>query len=413
VSGEGSPPGEPPLPASSSAPSLTPALPSPVLPSPVLSSPEPDPTEVASLVDQLDWGDRLRGFAAVAVAVALALYLTWSVLTVLSIAVVLGYLLDRPVTWIAARGMSRDMAFLLLLVVGGSALTLTGVVVVPLVVHQIGDLATNFTPYLDRLVTQIAPYKAELEARLGVAIPLDLSGLTEVAPEYLRKLASLPNAGEVAQEVVTRVAGGGAQVVLTVLSFALTPVFAFYVCRDWPHIVGMVDGLVPIPWRQEVREIATEIDTRITAFVKGQMILCLIMGVLYSVGLLISGIDLAVVVGMGSGLLFVVPYVGTLVGMVLSVVLALLKFGFDWHAVACVVTYVAVQGLEGSLLTPTIVGERVGLHPMVVMIGVVVCGDLLGIGGLMIAVPLTASLSVIAAAGLKRWKASRFFRGGA
>lgn len=369
------------------------------------------PAASPSAAQPIDWPTRLRWALGIGLLGGVLLYLTWSVLPVLIAAAVLGYLLDRPVTWLHARGMSRDLAFVLLLLGAVVLVVVSLVTLLPLVVHQVAELASNITPYVERLGQQLTPYKSRLEDRLGVPIPLDLEGLAAVAPEYLQRVATLPNAGQVAQDVISRVAGGGVSLVLSTLTLALVPLFTYYVCVDWRIIVSGVDGLIPPRWRPQMRGIAAEIDGRTMAFVQGQLILVCIQGVLFSIGFLIAGIDLAIIVGLLTGVLFLVPYVGPLTGLVLASALAVLKHGLDWHVLACLGTFVVVQALEGSVLTPRIVGSRVGLHPMVVMVGVVVFGNLLGVWGLMAAVPLTAALSVIGAALLDGYRKSRLYGG--
>ena len=328
---------------------------------------------------------------------AALLYATWSILPILIASAVLAWLLHRPVSWLHARGVSRELGFGLLLVV-------------PLVVHQISDLSVNVVPYLQNLATLVAPYKADIEARIGVPIPVDVDEIATVAPQYLQRLAAVPNASELASTVLQRVAGGGLQLVLSLLTLTLVPLFTFYVCVDWAHLVGTIDALLPARHRPLVRRIAIEIDTRSVAFVQGQITLCFILGCIYSLGLWMCDIDLAVVIGMLGGALFVIPYAGTAIGAGLAAVLALLKFGVDWHVAGAIGTFVGGQLIEGSLLTPRIVGEKVGLHPMVVMVGVVVFGNLLGVWGLVVAVPLTAAVSVLASELLGSWRQSRTYR---
>ena len=346
--------------------------------------------------------------AGIVLASAL-LYATWSILPVLIASAVLGWMLHRPVEWLQARGVSRELGFALILGGALSAVVLLVAVVVPLVVHQISELAVNVVPYLKNLEVLIAPYKAEIEARLGVPIPLDVDELAAVAPEYLKRVAAVPNASEVVGTVLSRVAGGGMQILLTVLTLTLVPLFTFYVCIDWPHIVATVDALVPSRHRPLIRRVMTEIDARSLAFVQGQITLCFILGCIYSFGLWLCDIDLAIVIGMLGGALFVIPYAGTAIGGALAAVLALLKFGADWHVIGAIGTFVGGQLIEGSLLTPRIVGEKVGLHPMVVMVGVVVFGNLLGVWGLVVAVPLTAACSVVAGELLTAWRQSRTY----
>ncbi|MEC8423880.1 MAG: AI-2E family transporter, partial [Myxococcota bacterium] len=157
--------------------------------------------------------------------------------------------------------------------------------------------------------------------------------------------------------------------------------------------------------------VAKEVDRRLSAFVRGQITVSVIMAGLYSAGLLVVGIDLAVPVGVLSGLLFVVPYLGTAVGIVLATVLALLKFGIGWQLVQVAVVFAVVQGIEGYLLTPRIVGDQVGLHPLVVMVALIVGGSLLGIWGMLLAIPITAVLSVFGAEWLDLYRRSRVYAG--
>lgn len=368
-------------------------------------APAPAPAPAAAWPNYLRWG--LAGAAILAIL----LYLTWSVIGLLVASAVLAYLLDRPVSWLGRRGISRDRAFALILGALGLGLLIVLAVVVPVVAHQVAELAQNLKPYLSNLGERLLPYQVEVERRLGVPVPLDLPGLAEAAPEYVRRLAEFPDAGKALQTVVTQVAGGGLGVLVRVITLSLLPFFTWYLCDEWPRIITFVDDLVPGRYRPEVRRIATEIDARVFAFVEGQVVLCSVLGVLYSLGLWLCDIDLAITIGLLSGALFIVPYLGTIVGAALAVLLALLKFGFDWHVFGAVGTFVVVQFIEGSFLTPRIVGQRVGLHPMVVMIALVVAGNLLGVWGLLLAIPLTAALDVLAATFLRRYRASAYYRG--
>lgn len=338
-------------------------------------------------------------------------YATWGILPVLFASAVVAYLLDRPIRWLEARGLSRDGAFSALVGVASAALILLVTVVAPSIAHQVGELAVRLKPALEAVRVQVEPWIAQLEARTGQEIPVDLQGLLDVAPQYVRKLVDAPDAREAAQSWLTGFLGSGVAVAGSLLQLMLLPLFTYYLASEWPRILDGVDGLVPPRHRPFVHELSAEIHRRIGGFIEGQVTLCALLGVLYSVGLAITGIDLAVTIGMLSGALFVVPYLGTVVGVVLSSLLAVLKFGLDWHVVGCLLTFGVVQGLEGSVLTPRIVGQRVGLHPLVVMVAVVAGGNLLGIWGVVLAVPITAALSVLASALLRGYRQSRFFAG--
>lgn len=346
-----------------------------------------------------------------AVVAGALLYATRGVLPVLFASAVVAYLLDRPMRWLGARGLSRDGAFSVLVALGTTLLVLLVTVVAPSIAHQIGELAVRIKPALLGLRDQAAPLVLRIEGQTGWKIPLDVEGIMDVAPAYVQQVFDAPDARQAAKEWLAGFFGTGLALAGSLLQLALLPLFTFYLASEWPRILDGVNGMVPPRHRPLVHEIASEIHRRIGGFIEGQVTLCALLGVLYSIGLIITGIDLAVTIGMLSGALFVVPYLGTIVGVVLSSVLALLKFGVDWHVLGCLATFAIVQGLEGSVLTPRIVGERVGLHPLVVMVAVVAGGNLIGIWGVLLAVPLTAALSVLAGALVRGYQQSRFFAG--
>jgi predicted PurR-regulated permease PerM len=344
--------------------------------------------------------------AGLAIAAAL-LALAWSVSATLFASAVFAYLLDPPVSWLQRRGWSREFASILLGIVGLVASVGALLIVVPGVVRQVADLAGNVQPYLDRIAVNLGPRIEWAEQRFGIDIPVSIDEIREHAPEYLRSLSPDVRAG--VQDWLRRLATGGLDVVLGLLSLSLLPLFTFYLLVSWPDILGGIERGLPLRWRAGARALAIDVDLRLQAFVRGQLIVAALLGVMYTIGLLLADIDLAITVGLLSGVLFLVPYLGTGIGIVLSSTLAFLKFGLDWHVGVCVGTYVIGQALEGFVLTPVLVGDRVGLHPMVVIVALVVGGNLLGFWGLVLAVPVTATLAVIAGRVLDRYRQSRFY----
>lgn len=338
---------------------------------------------------------------------AALVYATHDLLPILFASAVLAYLLDRPVRWLHARGLSRDLAFAIIVAVGTTVGVVILTVVAPSLFEQVGALAVRVRPAIAGIEAQARPLAEQLEARTGVHIPLNFNDVVDVATEYVQ----VPDVQETLKGWVTGAFGSGLVFIEAVLTLALLPLFTFYLVSEWPKAIDGVDGLVPPRHRPLLHEVASEIHKRIGGFVEGQLTLCVILGVLYSIGLSIVGIDLAVTVGLGSGALFIVPYLGALVGVALSVMLSIVKFGLDWHILGCVGTFAVVHLIEGSLLTPQIVGHRVGLHPLVVMVAVVSGASLLGVWGVLLAVPTTAAISVLAGALLRAYKASRFYGG--
>lgn len=359
----------------------------------------------------VDWTHHLSWYLVAAAVVLGLVYLTWSVVGTLFASAVFAWMLHPLVTALERRGLGREKATLAVLFGVIAALGVGVLVVVPTVVSQVAELSTNIRPYVDKLSAQVGPAAAMVESRFGVHIPLDLGEVAEHAPDYLKKIS--PDMRERAQAWLQTVAKGGISFVLGVFGALLLPLFVFYVLRDWPLIVGGARELIPVRWRPTVDRLGGEIDVRLQAFVRGQLSVAFVLGCVYSVGLLVAGVDLALMVGFLGGLLFLVPYLGTAVGAGLAGILAVLEFGFDWHVVVAILTFVVGQAAEGTFITPWLVGDRVGLHPLVVMVALIVGGNLLGMWGLILAVPITATLAVLVGWIIERWRASAAFGGGA
>jgi predicted PurR-regulated permease PerM len=190
------------------------------------------------------------------------------------------------------------------------------------------------------------------------------------------------------------------------------PILAFYLLADFDEILRRSADWIPPRHRAYVVEKGRTANRLISGFLRGQLTVAAVLGVLYAVGFSAIGIDLAVGVGLLGGALSLVPYLGGAVAVLASSVLAILEFGFDWHLAAVLGWYVAVQTFEGFLLTPRIVGESVGLHPGVVIVALLIGGDLFGFLGLLVAVPLAAVVKVFVDEGLELYRRSSFFGDG-
>lgn len=354
------------------------------------------------------WARARWGLAFLALGGVLV-WLTGSLLSVLVASAVIAYLLDPVVSRVQARGHSRERAILIVGLGATAVLFLALGVVVPGLAGKVGEVGGRVTPYLDGVSGRIEPWLHQAEQRFGVTIPTNLKALLAEVPSYLEKLS--PDARKSLQATLGQIAGGGLNVLLGVLTVSLLPVFTFYLLRDWPAIVAWCDEMVPVRHRPVVRELATEIDGRIGSFVRGQLTVAAVLGAWYTVGLLVAGVDLAITMGILSGALFLLPYIGPGLAALLSVGLALLEHGLDWHVLVVVGTYGLGQFLENTFLTPMLVGDRVGLHPMVVMIALIIAGNVLGIWGLVVALPVTAALAVILGHLLDRWRGSRTYLG--
>ena len=189
----------------------------------------------------------------------------------------------------------------------------------------------------------------------------------------------------------------------------VTPVVAWYLLRDWDRIVEAVDGWLPRDHAPVIREQVRIIDRTLAGFVRGQAMVCLILGAVYAIALELAGLDYGLVVGLVAGLISFIPYVGSLVGLALSVGLAAIQFDEPLRIALIAVIFVAGQAIEGNFLTPKLVGEKVGLHPVWVIFGLLAGGSLFGFVGVLLAIPVAAVVGVGLRFALARYKAGPYY----
>lgn len=337
------------------------------------------------------------------------LWLLWPVFSLLFGSAALAYVLSPLVRRFEAHSRSRTLGVLglfgaILLIVALAAL-----LVIPAIAGQFAELSGNVQGYLERAAASVGPAAAWLEARSGVHIPVDLPALQAELPGWITKLS--PDARASIQGFLGGLFSSGMGFLVGLVNLLLVPVFTFYLLRDWDDLLAGAASLIPPRHRPRVLRLAGEVDARLGAFVRGQITLCLALGVLYSLGLWLAEVDLAFVVGMTAGILFIIPYFGPAVGLILALLLAFLKYGLDAHLAYVVGVFLGVQALEGWLLTPVLVGDKVGLHPMVVMVALIVGGSLLGLWGMLLAIPLAAVAHVLLTEWIALYRGSAVFAG--
>ena len=345
--------------------------------------------------------------AVVGLVLFTLLYALRSALVGLVVALILAYLLDPVIDRFEARGWNRTGAIFTCLILSTIILGLLVLVLIPYVVNEVAGLSGNLRGYAENIESWID----FLNSKLDTKYKLDLTSLRETWPELLRNVDT--EQLDPLKKVASWAASSTLAFVLGLANVLMIPVYTFYFLRDFDRMVAWVFNLVPVTWQPMVSKHARAIDTKMGQFIRGQLTLCAILAVLYSVGLIAFGrIDMALLVGILSGALFIIPYLGTIVGVILGTVLCLLKWGLDWHLLGVLGTFGVVQLLEGTLLTPKIVGESVGLHPMVVILSLFIGGALFGFMGILLAVPVTAALAVLLETILARYRASRIYQEG-
>ncbi|MEQ9350777.1 MAG: AI-2E family transporter, partial [Alphaproteobacteria bacterium] len=279
------------------------------------------------------------------------------------------------------------------------------VLLVPLVQQQILTFADNVPQYIAALTAWGQPLAGRLE---NVLTPQDL--------ERLRNLLS-SGAGDALRVVarfLTGVWSGGVAFINLLSLIFITPLVGFYLLRDWDRILTKIDGWLPRDDAPAIRRIASDIDRTLAGFVRGQGVVVLCLAVFYATGLTLLNLDFGLVIGIAAGLVSFIPFLGAAFGLVVSVGMALVQFGLaDWTSVLLVAAvFAAGQILEGNVLTPRLVGRRVGLHPVWVIFAVLAGGLLLGFVGVLLAVPAAAVTGVLLRYALDGWRHSPAWRGG-
>jgi predicted PurR-regulated permease PerM len=331
----------------------------------------------------------------------LVLYMLREILLPFVAGMALAYLLDPLANRLERMGINRLAATLV--IIGAVLLLFVALILVfvPIITGQLGAFVDNLPGYVARIQSvAMDPNREWLRKILG-------EGVADAQVSDLVK----QGVGWLTTFVKSLWAGG--QALLSIFSLVVvTPVVAFYLLCDWNRMVAAVDHWIPLHHRDTVRGLAREMDDAIAGFVRGQTAVCLILGSYYAVGLTLAGLSFGLLIGLASGIITFIPYVGSMTGLVLAGGVAVAQF---WPEYTPIVTVLAIffvgQFLEGYVLAPKLVGESVGLHPVWLMFALFAFGYLLGFVGLLIAVPLAAILGVLARFALRRYLESSFYTG--
>ena len=341
------------------------------------------------------------------VAVGWLLVLLQSVVIPLLLALLLAYCFDPAVRWLEQRQVPRWAGVVLVFLLLSLGLAAFAAFLVPALRAELRAIQQALPTYAQGLY-QALP--ASLLERLGIAGQGDLQPLLGKLLTGVKHL-SFDVVNQVAV-FVSRAFSTTIGFLVAILGYLIIPVYLFYLLVDFDRFHAGILGLIPSRFRERARLLGREVDQVLGGFLRGQLSVCLILAVLYSIGLLLIGIDLALVIGIFSGLAFIVPYVGTIFGIVAGSAMAVAKFHDLLHPLLVLGWFALVQGLEGMVITPRVVGDRVGLHPMATILAVLIGGELFGFLGLLLAVPTAAAGNVLLRHLLQAYRDSNFFTKG-
>jgi len=321
----------------------------------------------------------------VTVIVALLLHLLGDILTPFLIGAILAYIGNPAVSWGETHRISRTIGTLL--VVGVTGLAVFGLILVltPLVHSEFSQLVQRLPTLAVLLQTKFAPW---LQQTFGIELQLDMDSIKAMISD------NLAGAEALTPKVLSSVKAGGTLILAILINLALIPVVMFYLLRDWNIILARFEELTPRRWLATLRTVAAEVDDVLAEFLRGQASVMVVLAIYYVIALWIAGLQFWLPIGLLTGLLVFVPYVGFGLGLVLGVLAALLQ----WHGlpgfVAVLVVYGVGQLLEGYVLVPWLVGDRIGLHPVAVIFALLAFGEVFGFAGVLLALPASAVLLV-------------------
>jgi predicted PurR-regulated permease PerM len=344
---------------------------------------------------------RIALLVGLLVAAWLGLQLFASVLLPFVAAAGIAYFLDPPATRLARAGIPRGAAALLLIIALIAAGLFFALLLYPLILSQVGILISRLPSYVESLRAFLTLTIERLQERLG----------PEFVDEKLRDLVG-GQAGAMLSVVATalsHVIGGGFALFNVLTLLVVTPVVAFYLLRDWPRIVSRIDGWLPHRYAGVIRAQAREVDRILSAWLRGQAMCCIALAVFYAVGLSAVGLDLGLIVGMSAGLLSFIPYVGTITGALTSIALAFAQFPTYTGVLMVAGVFVVGNLLEGYVIYPRFLGDRVELHAVWVIFALFAAGAAFGFVGVLLAVPVAAIIGVLSRFWLRRYLESPLY----
>lgn len=315
------------------------------------------------------------------------IYLLAPILTPFVIGALLAYLadplVDRLEEWKLNRTLAVSVVFLLF------TLTLIAVllILVPALEKQLTRFLTDLPRYLAWIRETAIPW---LEARLGLDLAeYEFSDLIELLKQHWQRT------GGIAAAIMGSIGRSGAAIMGWLMNILLIPVVMFYLLRDWDLMLGKIADLLPRSALPTTARLARESDEVLSAFVRGQLSVMLALGAIYSIGLGLAGLNTALIIGMVAGIISFIPYLGTFVGVVLGILATVVQHHDLWHLGLVLGVFGVGQILEGMVLTPLLVGDRVGLHPVMVIFAIMAGGQLFGFLGILLALPVASVLMVL------------------
>ena len=340
---------------------------------------------------------------AALVVLLLLLWLLGSILLPFILGITIAYFLNPSTTWLQQSGISRAVATALVTVAFFGAGMVIFFLLLPPVVNQTVNLVQRLPGLASTFLQSIQPYLNQVVAVMGDTQPLQLH---ETLAGGFEKMAS------VVVTLIEGLLGGGVALVNIVSLLAITPLTTFYLLLTWPRIIDTLDDWLPRDHAATIRGIVRDIDFVLIGFIHGAVIVCVALAAFYGIALSLVGLDYGLIIGLIAGAISFIPYLGTIFGLLASAGLAFIQYWPNWIMVVLVLgIFLVGQLVADYVLTPRVMGRKVDVHPLWLIFGLFAGGALFGFVGMLLSVPATAAIGVLARFGIHQYKLSRFYRG--
>lgn len=312
-------------------------------------------------------------------------YLLSPILMPFLLAAVIAYICNPLVSLLSAIKISRTLGAALVMLLLFGAFTALILIMMPLFEREFTRLITRMPDYLEIVKNYWIPW---LRSTLGIDLQLDIAMFGQALTEHWK------SAGGIAARMLPSLTSGGIVVLDFLMNLLLVPVVLFYLLRDWNTLINQINEWIPPAWQNQVRPLMMETDRVLAEFLRGEVAVIILMSSFFVTGLWLVGLEFALPIGLLAGMLVFIPYLGAIVGLALATFAAVMQFQ-GWTGVISVwVVFGTGQLLESMLITPWFVGERIGLHPIVVIFSLLAFGQLFGFIGILLALPVSAVLLV-------------------
>jgi putative permease len=330
------------------------------------------------------------------------LALLGNVLVPFATSCIIAYILQPLITTISSRyKISRTFISSIVFIIFISIFLVLLIVLLPSIYQQIALLISKIPAYKDYIQSEIVPVIA---TKINLIDPAISDKIKNSMQSFIGTIFSIitlltNNIWLYAVAMINKVA-----------MLLLVPIILFYFLRDWPKMINSLESLLPLQDKSKVRKILSSINKLLSAYIRGQLNICLLLACFYSIALSVIGIDLSLLIGILSGILIIIPFIGTLISFALAIIIGYFSFGMQIGLVYIVLLYISGNIIESYILTPNIIGDKIGLHPLWIMFSVFASGALFGFIGIFFAIPIAGIIKVLFLAGVERYKSSKIYK---